>query len=100
LSGAFVPADRLDEIAEAMLRHGVKPAEHLHTMGHEEATLLPYELAKGLELDGIVVVEPERLLDGTARSARLLYIALTRAVQELTVVTADLDHWAARMLIA
>ena len=51
--------------------------------------MLAYGTAKGLEFDAVVVGGPERLLDGSARSARLLYIALTRAVQALTVVTVD-----------
>ena len=45
--------------------------------------------AKGLEFDGVVVVEPAAIIDAAAtREAglRLLYIALTRAVQELHVV--------------
>ena len=42
---------------------------------------------KGLEFDGVVVVEPDVILDGTPRGARLLYVAMTRAVQELAFVT-------------
>lgn len=45
--------------------------------------------AKGLEFDGVVVVEPQAIVDAApTREAglRLLYIALTRAVQELVVV--------------
>jgi DNA helicase IV len=48
----------------------------------------PFE-AKGLEFDGVVVVEPAAIVGlGADRRAglRLLYIALTRAVQELAVV--------------
>ena len=45
------------------------------------------EQVKGLEFDGVVVVEPNELLDGTPRGARLLYVAMTRAVQELAFVT-------------
>ena len=45
------------------------------------------EQVKGLEFDGVVVVEPDAILDGTARGARLLYVAMTRAVQELAFVT-------------
>ncbi len=52
-------------------------------------TLLhPYE-AKGLEFDSVVVAEPARVAGDTAAGARLLYIALTRAVQDLTVVHAE-----------
>jgi DNA helicase IV len=45
------------------------------------------EQVKGLEFDGVVVVEPDTILDGSARGARLLYVAMTRAVQELAFVT-------------
>ena len=45
------------------------------------------DTAKGLEFDGVVVVQPDEILDGTARGARLLYVAMTRAVQELAFVT-------------
>lgn len=34
-----------------------------------------------------MVVNPHRILDGTPRGARLLYVAMTRAVQELAFVT-------------
>ena len=45
------------------------------------------EQVKGLELDGVVVVQPDEIMDGTPRGARLLYVAMTRAVQELAFVT-------------
>lgn len=45
------------------------------------------EQVKGLEFDGVVVVEPAEIFDGTARGARLLYVAMTRAVRELAIVT-------------
>jgi DNA helicase IV len=48
-------------------------------------TLDPPE-AKGLEFDAVVVVEPAAIAGGTARGLRMLYVALTRAVQELVVV--------------
>jgi len=49
--------------------------------------LRPLE-AKGLEFDAVVVVEPEAIAGRDARGLRLLYVALTRAVQELVVVHA------------
>ena len=51
-------------------------------------TLLRPPEAKGLEFDAVVVVEPAAIAAGTARGLRLLYVALTRAVQELVVVHA------------
>ena len=45
------------------------------------------EQVKGLEFDGVVVVEPDEILGDTPRGARLLYVAMTRAVQDLSFVT-------------
>jgi DNA helicase IV len=52
------------------------------------ATVLAPPDAKGLEFDAVVVVEPAAIAGGTAQGLRLLYVALTRAVQELIVVHA------------
>jgi DNA helicase IV len=52
-------------------------------------TLLDPPEAKGLEFDAVVVVEPALIAGDTARGLRLLYVALTRAVQELVVVHAE-----------
>jgi len=42
--------------------------------------------SKGLEFDHVVVVEPARLVAGDAAGLRLLYVVLTRATSDLTVV--------------
>jgi DNA helicase IV len=51
-------------------------------------TLLRPAEAKGLEFDAVIVVEPTLVAGSTAAGVRLLYIAMTRAVQDLTVVHA------------
>jgi DNA helicase IV len=66
------------ELAGAVAAAGLPPA----------ATVLDPPDAKGLEFDAVVVVEPALVAGGTARGLRLLYVALTRAVQELVVVHA------------
>ncbi|MEK7411599.1 MAG: ATP-binding domain-containing protein, partial [Actinomycetota bacterium] len=43
-------------------------------------------LIKGLELDGVVVVEPVAIVEAQENGLRALYVALTRATQRLTVV--------------
>ncbi|HYZ98982.1 MAG TPA: ATP-binding domain-containing protein [Acidimicrobiales bacterium] len=50
-------------------------------------TLDPADV-KGLEFDAVVVVEPASIAGDTARGLRMLYVALTRAVQELVIVHA------------
>jgi DNA helicase IV len=42
--------------------------------------------AKGLEFDGVVVVEPAAILAESPRGGNDLYVALTRATQRLGVV--------------
>ena len=52
----------------------------------QRLSLLAPELAKGLEFDAVVVCDPDSIKARTPHGARLLYVALTRAVQHLTVV--------------
>ncbi|MGQ5225997.1 HelD family protein [Streptomyces sp. yara] len=48
--------------------------------------------AKGLEYDATVVVSPAEIADESPAGLRLLYVALTRATQQLTVVSAERDE--------
>ncbi len=52
-------------------------------------TLVPVTLAKGLEYDHVIVVEPARIAGAEARGLQRLYVALTRAVSRLTVVHSE-----------
>jgi hypothetical protein len=52
-------------------------------------TLVPVTLAKGLEFDHVIVVEPARIARAEARGLQRLYVALTRAVSRLTVLHAE-----------
>ena len=44
--------------------------------------------AKGLEFDAVVLVEPAAIVDAWTHGARVLYVALTRAVQQLHIIHA------------
>jgi len=59
----------------------------ISTMANDAArlTLVPVTLAKGLEFDHVVLVEPGKIATGEAYGLRRLYVALTRAVSRLTV---------------
>jgi hypothetical protein len=52
-------------------------------------TLVPVTLAKGLEYDHVIVVEPARIAGAEARGLQRLYVALTRAVSRLTVLYSE-----------
>jgi len=56
--------------------------------GLDSAALItvPVTLAKGLEFDHVIVVEPARIVAAESRGLHRLYVALTRAVSRLTVL--------------
>ena len=78
-------------LTAAGVPHGRLDAEH----GDDEdrqVELVPASIAKGLEFDRVVVVEPAEIADAEPderTGLRRLYVVLTRAVSELTVVHAQ-----------
>jgi DNA helicase IV len=54
----------------------------------ERVSVLPATLAKGLEYDHVIVVEPAEIVEAEARGLNRLYVVLTRAVSRLAVVHA------------
>ncbi len=51
-------------------------------------TIVPAGAAKGLEFDAVVVVEPSSFAGSGQRGLRLLYVAMTRPIQHLSIVHA------------
>ena len=51
--------------------------------------MLPAVLAKGLEFDAVIVVEPAEIAAEGPHGFRLLFVALTRAVAHLAIAHAD-----------
>jgi DNA helicase IV len=58
----------------------------------ERLRLLDGLETKGLEFDGVVVVEPDAITDESGAGWRTLYVVLTRATQRLTTVGST-DRW-------
>jgi DNA helicase IV len=54
--------------------------------GGDGLLVVPVTLAKGLEFDHVIVVEPARIVAAEPRGLHRLYVALTRAVSRLTVL--------------
>jgi DNA helicase IV len=48
--------------------------------------------AKGMEYDGVLVVEPSAIVAESPSGVRTLYVALSRATQRLSTVATD-DSW-------
>ncbi|WP_291083053.1 ATP-binding domain-containing protein [Dietzia sp. UBA5065] len=49
-------------------------------------SVLPLSLAKGLEFDVVVVIDPDRVLERSPQGLQDLYVGATRATQELVLV--------------
>ncbi|HZN16619.1 MAG TPA: ATP-binding domain-containing protein [Micromonosporaceae bacterium] len=81
----IAPAGRLGELAPVLT--GVVPdlavGEQLDL--ERRAVLLAVAQAKGLEFDGVVVVDPDGIVAESPRGPSDLYVALTRATQRLGV---------------
>ena len=99
LTGVVAPAGLITWRSPARWRRlGLVAVDHVHQLGHDDVPLFGPEAVKGLEFDGVVVVNPHEILDDDARGARLLYVAMTRAVQELAFVTTAPRHPFLRVL--
>lgn len=60
--------------------------ERLAGVGGERMTVVPASLAKGLEFDHVIVVEPAAIVAAEPRGLHRLYVVLTRAVSHLVVL--------------
>ena len=86
-SVAVIAADpQVRVLASALDAAGM---EHGAPGADARLTLVPVTLAKGLEFDHVIVVEPARIARAEARGLQRLYVALTRAVSRLTVLYAE-----------
>jgi superfamily I DNA/RNA helicase len=94
--GVIAPASLVRAVSAALtgagIGHGVLGADH-GDVDHQ-VDVVPATVAKGLEFDRVVVVEPTTIAadePDERTGLRRLYVVLTRAVSALTVVhSADL----------
>ncbi|WP_067139875.1 HelD family protein [Microtetraspora malaysiensis] len=70
-------------LSEAGVEHAVLGPD---STGDHRLLVIPATLAKGLEYDHVVVVEPADIVAAEERGLARLYVVLTRAVTSLTVV--------------
>jgi DNA helicase IV len=84
---AVIAADAQTAEIAAMLREAGLPHAVLDgEAGDSQLVIVPVSIAKGLEFDHVIVVEPSRIAAAEARGLQRLYVALTRAVSRLTVL--------------
>ncbi len=86
-SGVVAPEALFPLIAEALEAVGLHAVDRVHSLEQFDVPVFHAEAVKGLEFDGVVVVNPYEIFDGSERGARLLYVAMTRAVQTLHFVS-------------
>lgn len=84
--GIIAPDDMVDELSALLDLAGVP---HGGLEDDAGVTVVPATLAKGLEYDHVVVVEPAGIVAAEPRGLRRLYVVLTRAVSTLIVVHAE-----------
>jgi len=78
--GVITAMDRVPEVAGWLSGQG---DERLKVVGSLDS--------KGLEYDAVVLVEPVDLITESTTGRRVLYVALTRATQQLTVLASNPD---------
>ena len=84
----IAPVAMLDDLRAELAAAGLEvPLPQDSTISHR-LSLLPASLAKGLEFDAVVVVEPAAIVAESEHGTRLLFVALTRPVQRLVIAHA------------
>jgi DNA helicase IV len=86
--GVIVPSSMVDVVTSALDETGVAYGNATRHGLDERITVVPIGLAKGLELDASVVVEPAAIVEQEAQGLRALYVALTRSTKRLAIVHA------------
>ncbi len=99
--GLIVPDALVDDVVAGLVRAGIAHAvlgeqptelEDPDLAERARVDVVPASLAKGLEFDHVVLVEPAGIVAGEpdrATGLRRLYVCLTRAVTSLAVLHAD-----------
>nr|BFE64140.1 ATPase AAA [Dactylosporangium thailandense] len=81
--GVIAADATVDVLAESLRKAGVALAED---DPEARVTVLPATLAKGLEYDHVIVVEPADIVSAEPRGLNRLFVVLTRAVSRLDVL--------------
>ncbi len=87
---AIVCPDSMSETISAALDKAQTAHGRAGVSGIEAGlTVVPVSVVKGLELDGVIVVEPAKIVAAQIHGLRALYVALTRSTKQLTVLHSE-----------
>ena len=85
-AAVICPDHMVDSVSAALdaasLAHGRAQSAGLD----QDLSIVPASVAKGLELDDVIVVEPAEIVAEDPQGLRLLYVTLTRSTRSLSVV--------------
>ena len=82
------PDSMVDAVSAALEARGIPHGRATRHGLAAGVTVVPVSVVKGLELDGVVVVEPQAIVETEQQGLRALYVALTRSTRRLTIVHA------------
>ena len=82
------PDPMVEELSAALTTAGIKHGRATRTALDTGVTVVPVSVVKGLELDGVIVVEPAAIVADEQQGLRALYVALTRSTRRLSIVHA------------
>ena len=85
----IVPRSLEDDVADWLTAEGIEHGGATRSGLHQQVTLIPVSLVKGLETDAAIVVEPSRIVREERQGMRSLYVALTRATKRVNVLHAE-----------
>ena len=86
---AIVAADsRCTEIEDELTKRNIEFGRAGSSGLTFDLTVVPVSVVKGLELDGVIVVEPTEIVESELHGMRALYVALTRSTRRLAVAHA------------
>jgi superfamily I DNA/RNA helicase len=83
------PDSIVERVSQALDSAGIEHGRATRTGLEMGVTVVPVSVVKGLELDGVVVVEPASIVAEEQQGLRALYVALTRSTRRLTIVHAE-----------
>ncbi|HLI73047.1 MAG TPA: hypothetical protein VKU86_04145, partial [Acidimicrobiales bacterium] len=87
-AAVLAPASLVADLAVALDRAGVAATDPRQDGLGAPLSLLPVDMANGLEFDAVIVVEPPSIVEESPQGLRALYVALTRPTRRLVVAHA------------
>ncbi len=85
-TGVVVPEELYEQVRTALIEGNVKFGEATRRDLVHRVTLVSFDLVNGLEFDHVIVVDGGVPTRGPQTDLRLRYVAITRAVQELSII--------------